>query len=228
MKCSENSKIIPITKGECHCCFTEDIEIIECSSNNKCEYSMCKKCIKNLEKKANTDKCPACREQIIIIKDNNLQEPIQEEIDVPNDDRINVILGPRIRVDCCLCMCSHETIRENPNWLCYGIRTLLCLKDSCCCIWNYVYKIMDLAIDNRLLTKCLAVFYTLCIHIVLILLGRIFWGIFFNESSGEYWCVWWLFLEKAVVGLLFFVGFGITALLILSLCCCYRKNENDN
>lgn len=55
------NKVVPI-KSTCDCCLEENIDAIECPVNNKCQYSMCKKCINNLKKTTKTNKCPNCRE----------------------------------------------------------------------------------------------------------------------------------------------------------------------
>ena len=58
-----NNKVLPYEPGYCDCCFSENMNVMVCPSNNKCEYAMCEKCIKNLENKTKTNKCPACREE---------------------------------------------------------------------------------------------------------------------------------------------------------------------
>jgi hypothetical protein len=52
---------------QCDCCLTENIYVVECSTNNNCDYSMCKNCIDNLQYKTKTNLCPACREEKIEI-----------------------------------------------------------------------------------------------------------------------------------------------------------------
>lgn len=37
------TKIFPEEIGDCDCCFTENVKVTVCPSNNKCEYAMCEK-----------------------------------------------------------------------------------------------------------------------------------------------------------------------------------------
>ena len=96
---------------------------------------------------------------------------------------------------------------------------LMCFQHSTCCIYNYFRLASS---PKRALT------FTTIVHIILILLGRITYSIYADEQSmAEFWCVWWLFLGKSVVGLallvlsLFIIVIGLSCLWN---CCC---QEND-
>lgn len=73
-------EILPFQKGDCECCLEENINVIICTSNNKCEYAMCAKCMSELTLITKTNKCPNCRETKI-------------EIDFSSDEEI-IILPP--------------------------------------------------------------------------------------------------------------------------------------
>ena len=73
-----------------------------------------------------------------------------------------------------------------------------------------------------------ALAFTAIAHFILILIGRITYAVWSNEQSmGDFWCVWWLFLGKSVMGLaILFVSLVIIVLALSCLwsCCC---QEND-
>ena len=202
-----NNKVLPYEPGDCDCCFSEKVKVKVCPSNNKCEYAMCEKCIKNLEKKTKTNKCPACREEIITIKEIVLEEPESSENSVRITWRLNV---------CCCFYCIYDMNPTNyPNITAWAI----CFQESTCCIYNY-FRIAS--------SPKRALAFTTIVHFILILLGRITYAIYGNEQSMEvFWCVWWLFLGKSVIGFAILV----VSLVIIVLgfaclwnCCC---QEND-
>ena len=72
---------IQVEKGTCDCCYEENVEINLCPSNNKCEYSMCNICIKNLKQLTDDKKrCPACREEIFSSDEDTLSEEEMPQI----------------------------------------------------------------------------------------------------------------------------------------------------
>jgi len=202
-----NNKVLPYEPGNCDCCFSENVKVKVCPSNNKCEYAMCGKCIKNLEEKTKTNKCPACREEIIIIKEIVLEEPETIENNIRITWRLNV---------CCCFYCIYEMNQTN-----YPTTTawLICFQNSTCCIYNYFRT-------GSKPKKALA--FTTILHLILILLGRITYAIWYDEKTmADFWCVWWLFIGKSVVGLailfssIFIIVIGLTC---LWKCCCVEDD----
>jgi hypothetical protein len=209
-QCFEN-KIQPEEKGNCDCCFSENVKINVCPSNNKCEYSMCSNCIKNLEKKTKTNQCPACREQIIIIKNINLHEP--ETV-----DNVRIVWGIP---SCWCCICYLDDVEANRS--CLHLRaSLFCLRHNCCCIYDY-FKF-------RYENENAAAFYVLCIHTLMILFGRVIYSVLENEKLSEFWCLWYVFLGKAFIGLsvsILSAVITILSLMFLYTCCCKEPGERD-
>lgn len=207
--CLKNKVLPDEEKGYCDCCFSEDIKVIICPSNNKCEYAMCEKCINNLEKKTKTNKCPACREEIITIKNIILDEPENTEDNIRMTWTLNI---------CLCCICVYEFRRTNyPRTKAW----LSCLQHSTCCIYNY-FRTMN---DKR---KSIA--FSTLMHILLIFIGRITYAIWYNENTtGEFWSIWWVFLGKSIIGLsiLILILFIIViALSCLWNCCCVEGNDD--
>tara|TARA_B100001093_G_C26704644_1_gene960665 strand:+ start:258 stop:899 length:642 start_codon:yes stop_codon:yes gene_type:complete len=202
-----NNKVLPYEPGYCDCCFSENINVKVCPSNNKCEYAMCEKCIKNLEKKTKTNKCPACREEIITIKDIVLEEPVTIENNVRITWRINV---------CFCCYCIYEMNQTNHPSL---IAWLMCLQHCSCCIYNYF------RLNNN---KKKSFTFTIIAHIILILIGRISYALFYNENSlTQFWCVWYLFIGRALIGIALII-LSLFIILIIGSClwnCCCIEDD---
>jgi hypothetical protein len=197
-----NNKVLPSGEiGYCDCCYDSDIKINVCPSNNKCEYSMCNKCIKNLEKKTKTNKCPACREEIISIIDLNLEEPESVEVERNESNWI---------IDCKCCVCVLE--RPRPTIL--SDRSIVyCsfVQQICCCIYNQLKKQHG---------RKKGFLLTTLIHIVCIFVGRIIYSEFYGETTPEkFWCIWYLFLGKAAIG--FAIGICLTVASVLVIGCLY-------
>lgn len=202
-----NNKVLPYEPGYCDCCFSENINVKVCPLNNKCEYAMCENCIKNLENKTKTNKCPACREEIISIKDLKLEEP--ESLELERNWRIN----------CKCCICELEYPRP-PNLSTRTIVYCSFVQQFCCCIYN------KFKIDYGRKTAFL---FTSLIHIACILIGRIIYAEFYGEITPEqFWCIWYLFIGKALIG--FAIGICVTIVTVLSLTClfhcCCEEREN--
>lgn len=205
-----NNKVLPEEIGDCDCCYESDVKINVCPSNNKCEYSLCDKCISNLEKKTKTNKCPACREKIIIIKDLNLEEPESLEIEINEPNW-------HINLHCCICVLDYP----RPTRLCdRSIVYCSFVQQIFCCIYNQLKKQHD---------RKKAFLLTALIHIVCTFVGRIIYSEFYEETTPEeFWCIWYLFLGKAAIG--FAIGICLTVASVLVLgclydCCCREHDD---
>jgi len=206
-KCFDN-KVIPNDNiGFCDCCYSENVEIEICPSNNKCEYAICKKCINNIEKKTKSNKCPACREEIITIKNINLEEPENNE---NNISRIWTFY---------LCCCEFGFVGREPR-TCYDnlIIWSSCFNMICCCLYNQLKKNND----NRIAAIC-----SFLIHIVTIMIGRVIHYELYTDDK-VFWCVWYIFILKSIIGIA--IGICITVVTVLALacffdCCCREDNH---
>ena len=206
-KCFDN-KVIPNDNiGFCDCCYSENVAIKICPSNNKCEYAMCKKCINNIEKKTKTKKCPACREEIINIKNINLEEPES------NEDNISRIWTLYI------CCCEFGFVGRPPR-TCYQHLIIWgsCFNMICCCLYN------QLKINND---KRVAAIYSFLLHIALIMMGRVVHHEFYFEDK-VFWCVWYMFILKSIIG----IAIGICSVIVFLFAlaclydCCCREHDN--
>ena len=205
-----NNKVLPYEPGYCDCCFSENTNIIVCPSNNKCEYAMCEKCIQNLENKTKTNKCPACREEIISIKDLKLEE--SDTLTVERDET-----NWTIDCKCCVCLLSHPRPPScSGRAIVYGSLA----QQICCCIYNKFKKDYG---------RKIAFFLTSLIYICCILIGRVIYAEFYGEITPEqFWCIWYLFIGKALIG--FAIGICLTIVTVLSLtclfqCCCEERED---
>ena len=198
--CLKN-KVLPEEIGDCDCCCNSNVKINICSSNNKCEYSMCDKCISNLEKKTKTNKCPACREEIISIKDCNLEE--SENLEMERNE-------PNWRISCKCWVCILDYPRP-PNFSTRTIVYCSLAQQICCCVYNKFKK------DYGRKTAFL---FTSLIHIACILIGRIIFAEFYGEiTSEEFWCIWYLFIGKALIG--FAIGLCLTVVVLIACACLF-------
>ena len=206
-KCLKN-KVLPHEKDDCDCCYDNDIKVTVCPSNNKCEYSMCKKCIKNLEKKTKSNKCPACREEIINIKNIILEEEYISDSE-PETTENNVGITWTLNMGCCKCIFQEPYPQNNFYRLnaCYS-----CSQQVCCCVYNhynyrYGYK--------------KALLYAILIHFAAIIAGRICYAVFYDEQLlFQFWDIWYIFLGKSAIGL----AFGFCAIMVAAfvLACVYN------
>ena len=205
-----NNKVLPYEPGYCDCCFSENKNVMVCPSNNKCEYAMCENCIKNLENKTKTNKCPACREEIISIKDLKLEE--DESAEMERNE-----LNWSINCKCCICVLDY------PRPTRFSDRTIVyCsfMQNICCCVYNKFKKDYG---------RKIAFLLTSLIYITCILIGRIIYAEFYGEvRPEEFWCIWYLFIGKALIG--FAIGICITvvtclASLCLFQCCCEERED---
>ncbi len=191
--------------GYCDCCYDSDVKITVCPSNNKCEYSLCDKCMSNIKHKTKSNKCPACREEIINIKNINLDEPDSLEIE-RNEPTWH------INLPCCICVLDY------PRPIRFSTRSIVyCsyLQHICCCIYNQL---------NKNYGRKKAFSLTILIHIACILVGRIIYSEFYGETTPEeFWCIWYLFLGKAVIGFCIGLCLAIASIFVIGCfydCCC--------
>ena len=63
----KKENILLFEKGNCDCCLEDNINVMVCTSNNKCTYAMCANCMSELRLITKTNKCPNCRETKIEI-----------------------------------------------------------------------------------------------------------------------------------------------------------------
>ena len=166
---------------------------------------MCDECIKNLEKKTKTNKCPACREEIISIKDLNLEEPESLEIERNESNWI---------IDCNCCVCVLEHPRPTRFSEC-SIVYCSFIQNICCCVYNKFEE--DYGRKKAFL-------FTSLIYIVCIFVGRIIYSEFYGEKTPEeFWCIWYLFLGKAAIGFAIGICLVVASVLVLGClydCCC--------
>jgi len=204
------TKVLPEEIGDCDCCYDSGVKINVCPTNNKCEYSMCDECIKNLEKKTKTNKCPACREEIISIKDLNLEEPESLEIERNESNWI-------VNCGCCICVLDY------PRPTIFSERTIVycsVTQQICCCIYNRFKEDYG---RNR------AFLFTSLIYIVAILVGRIIYAEWCEEATPEeFWCIWYLFIGKAIIGIAMGICLTVVTVLVLGClydCCCKEHDD---
>ena len=69
----KKENILLFEKGNCDCCLEDNINVMVCTSNNKCSYAMCANCMSELRLITKTNKCPNCRET-------------KKEIDISSDE----------------------------------------------------------------------------------------------------------------------------------------------
>ena len=73
-----------------NCCLDENIEILKCAANTKCEYAMCQVCIQNLKLLTEQDKCPACREEIFKSEEDEEDIIKIREVNIINHLKLSV------------------------------------------------------------------------------------------------------------------------------------------
>ena len=163
-----------------------------------------------IEKKTKTSKCPACREEIISIEDLNLEEP--ENLEMGRNEQ-------NWRIDCTCCIC----ILDYPRPTLFSMRIkFYCsfAQQICCCIYNRFKE--DYGRKRAFL-------FTSLIYIVTILIGRIIYAEWCEEATPEeFWCIWYLFIGKAIIGIAMGICLTVVSVIVLGCLfeCCCKEHED--
>jgi hypothetical protein len=209
------NKVLPEEMGNCDCCCDSSVKINICPSNNKCEYSMCDKCITNLENKTKTNKCPACREEIITINHIGLEEYDDEESDDEESENLEIRRNVMTWTGK-FCCCECAFVSESPNFYTFYCKLL---QHICCCLYNSFEK-------NHGPKKALS--YSVFIHIFCIFIGRIMYYEFYDEKEIDFFCVWYLFIGKAAIGFAILICITVSGAFVLGClydCCCNDRDD---
>jgi hypothetical protein len=159
-----------IMHNNCDCCYKENVYVVKCSSNNKCEYSMCNTCLENLKIKTKTNLCPACREEKVEIIIDNTPPELQR---TNHFQQINQ---------------SHNCIKDSFKILCspfyvicyFGFNILKFIYDFTqflFCLYN---------IRNNKLRIGITIFLSFVLIIFFFILSRLIYNLIFPRSP--FWC----------------------------------------
>ena len=205
--CVNNVKIRPQERGECDCCYKENIAIQTCPKNNKCEYSLCEDCIRDIKEKTKSDKCPACREKIFELEP--IEIIIEESNNATDDDDFEDSLVCSITY-CNSCQIKwvknrghHCNITCRSYWLegMYACLSIFCTY-YLCSIYQYIIYKFDQSeyIKNRFVRICVAFAYSSIIYTILTIVFRTVWYEI-NNGQGSFWAPWYLFIVYSIFGL---------------------------
>lgn len=203
-------EILPFEKGICDCCLEDNINVIICSSNNKCEYTMCTSCMTELKYITKTNLCPNCREvKEELISDDEIMIEIDNESSDSNEDEQRWC---EIQCECCLKLSIYFYI--------------------CCCIdgiggfFSCYYEMIDSCVYvgslryRPKLRKAIVIGIMIFILLLVLFLGGVVYSALFGRHPIYYFTSnFGLFLYYSFLGffILFIFIFGIV---LLSMCCC--------
>ena len=233
----KNNDILLFEEGNCDCCLEENINVMICTSNNKCEYAMCANCMSELRLITKTNKCPNCREtkiEIDISSDELAQLPplppppvdlsdidSEEEVDVDEVDldRCNKCkrFGKGLKYIFYWIYCVIAVILQSP-YLCtvgyyeciFDCYDIQCLRDN-----NTKKKIIVLS--TMILLIIIAIFLGSVAHMIVI--GTNPLNLIQYDPLG--------FLIQSFIGLVLLISI-IVAIVIVSMCvcsCCFEERE---
>ncbi|RZD40435.1 MAG: hypothetical protein CXT73_06520 [Methanobacteriota archaeon] len=230
---NEETQIIPYDTGFCDCCLDENVKILTCSSNNKCEYRMCLICIKNLKVLTEQKKCPACREEIFKSSDD---EADTNEINIEIEER----RSERIRLLCCGCFIVENDrcirIRREIDRILNCYRHYCYLNPTVCCVCCIIQLVLvPIIIFYDIISQCFQLdrirydkiryfigsILMLIITGIFVLFFRLVYSIYNNEYISLYFFggveMFWL---KAFIGMTFF--FVTSIVCGMSICCIFN------
>lgn len=226
--------ILLFEKSNCDCCLEENINIIKCTSNNKCEYAMCANCMSELRLITKTNKCPNCRETKIEIDlsdeekelpplpprlDDDTDSETDSESDEVDLDRINKCerFGKGLKRICKWIYCFIAVIIQSPFVAC--VEYYDCIFDC--------YNIQSLRNNNT--RKKIIVLSTMVLLIMIaIILGGVTHMIVMNTNPFD--IIQhdpWNFLLQSLIGLILLLLI-ITGIVIVGMClfsCCSEGGE---
>ena len=225
-----NKKDIPFEIGNCDTCLEEGVMVLECTVNNKCNYTMCTTCMTELKYITKTNLCPNCREvkeelisdDEITIDLDDYEEVENEEQDSEEEEEEYIVWCRRCR-KCCWKRCECIFIPIIFYYVC-------CCEDIIGGFFKCYYEILYSCLDvdslryrprlKRMLVLSLMVF----LFILILFLGGVAYSAFFGQHPIQYMMTHFgLFIFHSLVGCLLIFAF-IFGIVLISMCCCDAGN----
>jgi len=214
-----NIKEIPFERGNCDTCLEEDIMVLKCTVNNKCEYTMCPSCMTELKYITKTNLCPNCREvKEELISDDEIIIEIDDESTDSNEDE-------QIYTGCQRCCewCEYECACCFMPFIYFYI---------CCCIdgiggfFSCYYEMIDSCVDvgslryRPKLRKAIVIGIMIFLLLLVLFLGGVVYSALFGTHPIHYIISnFGLFLFHSILG--FFILFAfIFGIVLVCMCCC--------
>ena len=207
--------------SECDCCKEEQISIIICPINNKCDYKLCENCVINLKEKTKTNKCPACRE-IIFLDDVSIDVSEEENSNIRNEENERVHTGC---FKCCICI--RPDYYEN-NIIFTLVNTyFFCLTLPCYCLYHYFFCYNECMksifntyrIQSKIFRISLNFGLAILTHILFIFFCRILYLVTIDKSLNNFFCEITCFLSTSCLGFLVFILYLTLGFLLGNICC---------
>lgn len=180
--------------SKCHCCLddydTSSNNIYICSIKNKCEYQICKKCIKNIMIISGDKRCPACRETNTLFEDIviNMEDYSDSEYDMPMEQIDAELDRLDERLNCCVLKIINCFITIN-LFITYS-PYCFCLRCGCQSIGEFHDSLLFCfcldKIPNYTLRNFLGILVDLIMCVGMILVGRLFSCLFWWRLEN-YW-----------------------------------------
>jgi|UniRef100_A0A6C0IPP4 hypothetical protein len=216
-------------KGTCDCCMDDNVEILTCSSNNKCEYAMCDTCIKNIKTISRQKSCPHCREEIFSSSDDSDELTVYEGNE---GNQGNVVERNYVRIKWCPCCLIERRLFERTRRTFRDrlqcIINVYCIQPVICCLYcGYSMFIIPIVacyfgtqtflgiknIKNEKIRTFVTFLSLIIIGAISSLCSRLYYMIVMNLSIDSYWPVlWYVFVIQSLLGLAFIIitAFALT------------------
>ena len=223
-----NHNILLFEKGNCDCCLEDNINVMVCTSNNKCSYAMCANCMSELRLITKTNKCPNCREtkkEIDISSDEERALPPLPP--PPDDDDVEVDLDRLNK-----CERLDKGLKCILKWIWYLIGVIFFQIPFYCTMGYYdcIFECYDIRClqGNNTKKKIIVLSTMILLIIIALFLGSITYMIVIGSKPLILIQHNPLnFLLQSLIGLVLLIAI-IVAISIVSMCicsCCFEDRE---
>ena len=224
----KKENILLFEKGNCDCCLEDNINVMVCTSNNKCTYAMCANCMTELRLITKTNKCPNCREtkkEIDISSDEEralppLPPPPDDASDSEQDSETDEVDLDRLNK----CERLGKGLKCIFKWIYYLIGIIICQIPFYITVGYYecIFDCYDIqSLRNNNTKKKIVVLSTMILLIIIaIFLGSVTHMVViginpFNIIQYNPWT----FLFQSLLGLVVLLAI-IAAVVIVGMCLC--------
>jgi len=215
---------------KCYCCLEEYDnslnKIYICSLKNNCEYQLCENCIKTIMRTTRDNRCPACREKNTLFDDIiiNIDSDSDSENDEMTAEEIDVTLDRYEEnlenLDCCSLKIINCFITFHLLYL-YSPYCKI-FRNMCECMSYFHNSVMAcLCLDQlncRNLRNILTLIIDLLICICIILLGRLFFCIFWMNIDYYWKAEIGIFILSSIMAIITLIFFAVLAFFIMFVC----------
>ena len=209
---------LPFETGDCATCLEENIPVLKCTTNNKCEYAMCSSCMTELKYITKTTLCPNCREvKVELVSDEEIIIEFSSDTDDDDDDDDDEIIYEENCLQSCYDCCCVKVLISFYICCC-----LDCCGGSACCYYELVNSCFNTPYFRRRprLRKVCVLSVMIFILLSIVFIGGYAYSAFFGTHPIRYLRTnFALFIFHSLMGILLLFCL-IFFIVLLAMCCC--------